>query len=155
MKFVLFINLKILTKFWNFWYFYFHDQVKFHVQVSWAWIKIYNLGARCLKVSARMLMRTKKIFPYYITFRTRLQLRVRRIDALTRGASSFKIVLPPFWKGVYSKRKEKTPYCSKFFPFNPWIWSGSTLFAIQYVNLYRQSGPRNLIGWKFEKGVAS
>ena len=67
MKFVLFINLKILTKFWNFfhaqlswessaelsmkkvlnfWYFYFYDQVKFHAQLSWAWKKFYNLGAR-------------------------------------------------------------------------------------------------------------
>ena len=34
-------------------------------------------------------------------------------------------------------------------------WSGSTLFGIQYVNLYQQSGSSNLIGWKFEKGVAS
>ena len=34
-------------------------------------------------------------------------------------------------------------------------WSGSTLFAIQYVNLYQQSGSSNLIGWKFEKGVVS
>ena len=66
MKFVLFINLKILTKFcnffhaqlsWarsaelskkkvlNFWYFYFYDQVKSHAQLSWAWKKFYNLGA--------------------------------------------------------------------------------------------------------------
>ena len=34
-------------------------------------------------------------------------------------------------------------------------WSGSALFAIQYVNLYQQSGSRNLIGWQFEMGVAS
>ena len=34
-------------------------------------------------------------------------------------------------------------------------WSGSTLFAIQYMNLYQQFGSSNLIGWKFEKGVAS
>ena len=27
-------------------------------------------------------------------------------------------------------------------------WSGSTLFAIQYVNLYQQPGSRNPIGWK-------
>ena len=26
------------------------------------------------------------------------------------------------------------------------IWSGSGLFAIQYVNLYQQSGSGNLIG---------
>ena len=30
-------------------------------------------------------------------------------------------------------------------------WSVSALFAIQYVNLYEQSGSSNLIGWKFEK----
>ena len=34
-------------------------------------------------------------------------------------------------------------------------WSGSALFAIKYVNLYQQSGSNNLIGWKFEMGVAS
>ena len=34
-------------------------------------------------------------------------------------------------------------------------WSGSTLFAIQYVNLYQQPGSSNLIGWKLEVGVAS
>ena len=34
-------------------------------------------------------------------------------------------------------------------------WSGSTLFAIQYVNLYQQSGSSNLIGWQLEMGVAS
>ena len=33
-------------------------------------------------------------------------------------------------------------------------WSGSTLFAIQYVNLYQQSESSHLIGWKFEKGVS-
>ena len=34
-------------------------------------------------------------------------------------------------------------------------WSGSALFAIKYVNLYQQSGSSNLIGWKFQGGVAS
>ena len=34
-------------------------------------------------------------------------------------------------------------------------WSGSALFVIQYVNLYQLSGSSDLIGWKFEKGVAS
>ena len=34
-------------------------------------------------------------------------------------------------------------------------WSGSALFAIQYVNLYQQSGSSNLTGWKVEVGVAS
>ena len=34
-------------------------------------------------------------------------------------------------------------------------WSGSTLFVIQYVNLYQQSGSNNLIGWQLEVGVAS
>ena len=29
------------------------------------------------------------------------------------------------------------------------------MFVIQYVNLYQQSGSSDLIGWKFEKGVAS
>ena len=66
MKFILLINLKILTIFFkllscstqlsmlswvehekslNCWYFYFYDQVKFHAQLSWAWKKFYNLGA--------------------------------------------------------------------------------------------------------------
>ena len=34
-------------------------------------------------------------------------------------------------------------------------WSGSALFAIQYVNLFKKSGSRNLIGWQLEMGVAS
>ena len=34
-------------------------------------------------------------------------------------------------------------------------WSGSALFVIQYVNLYRQSGSNSLIGWKLELDVAS
>ena len=34
-------------------------------------------------------------------------------------------------------------------------WSGSSLFAIDYVNLYQQSGSSNLIGWKLEVGAAS
>ena len=34
-------------------------------------------------------------------------------------------------------------------------WSGSALFAINYVNLYQHPGSSNLIGWKLEMGVAS
>ena len=34
-------------------------------------------------------------------------------------------------------------------------WYRYALFVIQYVNLYQQSGLSNLIGWKFEMGVAS
>ena len=34
-------------------------------------------------------------------------------------------------------------------------WSGSALFAIQYVNLYQQSRSSNLIDWKLEMDVAS
>ena len=34
-------------------------------------------------------------------------------------------------------------------------WSGSALFAIQYVNLYQQPGSSNLIGWKLKVGGAS
>ena len=33
-------------------------------------------------------------------------------------------------------------------------WSGSALFVIQYMNLYQQSGWRNLIGLQLEVGVA-
>ena len=33
-------------------------------------------------------------------------------------------------------------------------WSGSTLFAIKYVNLYQLYGSSNLAGWKLEIGVA-
>ena len=36
-----------------------------------------------------------------------------------RGNNSFISILPPFWKGVYSKRKEFAPLGSKFFPF--WV----------------------------------
>ena len=34
-------------------------------------------------------------------------------------------------------------------------WSGSTLFILQYLNLYEQLGSSNLIDWKVEMGVAS
>ena len=34
-------------------------------------------------------------------------------------------------------------------------WSGSALFAIQYVNLYQQPWSSDLIGWKLEMGVTS
>ena len=32
-------------------------------------------------------------------------------------------------------------------------WSRSALFAINYVNLYQQSGSSNLIGWELEVDV--
>ena len=35
------------------------------------------------------------------------------------------------------------------------IWSGSALFAIQFMNLCQQSWSINLIGWRLEGGVAS
>ena len=34
-------------------------------------------------------------------------------------------------------------------------WSGSTLFAMKYVNLYQHSGSSRLTNWKLEVGVAS
>ena len=34
-------------------------------------------------------------------------------------------------------------------------WSGSALFAIKYVNLFRKSWSSYLISWKFEVSVAS
>ena len=34
------------------------------------------------------------------------------------------------------------------------IWSGSTLFFIQFMNLYEQTTLSYLIGWLSEKGVA-
>ena len=34
-----------------------------------------------------------------------------------KGGNSFKMGLPLFWNGVYSKRKEFAPLGSKFFPF--------------------------------------
>ena len=33
-------------------------------------------------------------------------------------------------------------------------WSGSALFAIQYLISYQQPGSSNLTGWKLEVGVA-
>ena len=33
-------------------------------------------------------------------------------------------------------------------------WSGSALFASQYLNIYQQPGSSNLIGWKLEVGMA-
>ena len=34
-----------------------------------------------------------------------------------QGSNYFRIVLAPFWKGIYSKRKEFASFGSKFFPF--------------------------------------
>ena len=34
-------------------------------------------------------------------------------------------------------------------------WSGSALFVIKNVNLYKQFGSSNLIRWKLEVGVTS
>ena len=34
-------------------------------------------------------------------------------------------------------------------------WSGSALFASQYMNLYQQPGSSNLIVWQLEMSVAS
>ena len=34
-----------------------------------------------------------------------------------RGGNCVEILSPPFWKGVFSKRKEFAPAGSKFFPF--------------------------------------
>ena len=34
-------------------------------------------------------------------------------------------------------------------------WSGSAHFVIKYVDLYQQSGSRNMTGQKLEVGVAS
>ena len=34
-------------------------------------------------------------------------------------------------------------------------WSGSALFAIKFVSLYRKPRSSNLIGWKLEVGMAS
>ena len=34
-------------------------------------------------------------------------------------------------------------------------WSGSALFAINYVNFYQKPGLSNLTGWKLEMGGAS
>ena len=66
-KFFLFINVKMSTivgiltimnrknsildlsepkKCWVYWYFYTYEHLKFHAQLSWAWKKFYNLGAR-------------------------------------------------------------------------------------------------------------
>ena len=47
--------------------------------------------------------------------------------------------------------------CNKRIGKNPEeaIWSGSTLFVIQFVNLYEQTTSSDLIGWKSEIGVAN
>ena len=35
------------------------------------------------------------------------------------------------------------------------IWSGTTLFVIQFVNLYEKTTMSYLIGWQSEMGVAN
>ena len=42
---------------------------------------------------------------------------LRGSGSLSGGSNYFKIVLPPFRKGVYSKRKEFAPLRSNFFSF--------------------------------------
>ena len=34
---------------WISWYFFTYEHLKFHAQLSWAWKKFYNLGARLFK----------------------------------------------------------------------------------------------------------
>ena len=57
------------------------------------------------------------------------------------------------------KQDNSVSYFSSYWNFNPCPekanWSGSTPFAIKYVDIYLQSGSNNLIGWKLEMGVAS
>ena len=42
------LSLSELEKCWIYWYFHTYEHLKFHAQVSWAWKKFYNLGARSL-----------------------------------------------------------------------------------------------------------
>ena len=44
-------------------------------------------------------------------------LRVKGMDILSGETTFFKLFLPPFWKGIYSKRKKFAPSGSTFFPF--------------------------------------
>ena len=73
------------------------------------------------------------------------------------------------------QNREQIPKRSKFCPLSCWTricpaiansvdpdqlaseeanWSGSVLFAIQYVNICQQTGLSNPIGWQLEMGVA-
>ena len=40
------LSLSEPEKCWLYWYFHTYEHLKFHAQVSWAWKKFYNLGAR-------------------------------------------------------------------------------------------------------------
>ena len=52
-----------------------------------------------------------------------------KITYTFRGGNSVKIILSPFLKGIYSKRKEFAPKWSKFFPFRVDPFSEGTFFA--------------------------
>ena len=45
------LSLSEPEKCWISWYFHTYEHLKFHAQVSWAWKKFYNLGARQPKVA--------------------------------------------------------------------------------------------------------
>ena len=52
-------------------------------------------------------------------------------DALSMWRNAFKIILAPFWKRVFSKRKEFAPSGSKLFPFRADPFSEGTWCADQ------------------------
>ena len=63
------------------------------------------------------------------------------------------LTLVPCWTRIYPAFANSIdPYQLSSEEAN---WSGSTLFIIQYLNLYQLSGLSNLIGWQLEMGVAS
>ena len=84
--------------------------------------------------------------------------------------------LTSFHFNTCPKKYEQTYYIQKLQPLSCWTriypaflnsvdpdqlaseeanWSGSALFAFQYVNLYQQSESRNLSGWKLNVRLAS
>ena len=63
------------------------------------------------------------------------------IGYVFKASYSVKIVLPPFWKRIYSKRKEIAPLGSNFFPFRVDPFSEGTWCAGKQTGSFKSCLP--------------
>ena len=67
---------------------------------------------------------------------------LRGMDTLPGEVTPVKIILPPFWSGLYSKRKEFAPFGSKFFSFRVDPFSERDWYAGKQTGCHRSCLPR-------------
>ena len=87
---------------------------------------------------------------------TNTQSKFKGTRYILEGSNSVRLVLSPFWKGVYSKRKEFAPKGSKFFPFREDIFSEGAWCAGKQTGSWpasvaqldaRPTGNQEITGW--------